>query len=111
MPLPSDKKQAARCHNPDHNMNLRYSENLKTRNTNWVYKYHKSGYYPSYCLLIETRHFEDWNLSPPSDGTYSAGPNRYSFYLLGPNENVATEDGSRIQSQKRRVLNKRQDDG
>jgi hypothetical protein len=36
---------------------------------------------------------------------------RECLYLLGPTEVVPPEDGDRIQSSKRQVLNKRQDDG
>jgi hypothetical protein len=33
------------------------------------------------CLLLRTRHFGDWILSQSSGGTYSVGPNRYSYSL------------------------------
>jgi hypothetical protein len=32
------------------------------------------GYYPSSCLLFESRRFGDWVLSSSSGGTYSVGP-------------------------------------
>jgi hypothetical protein len=70
-----------------------------------LYNYHHySGHYPLSCLLFYTRRFGDWSLSLPSCGDRLA-------LSVGWNWIVPPEDGDRIQSPKRRVLNRRQDCG
>jgi hypothetical protein len=52
----------------------------------------------------------DWILSQSSGGTYSVGLCLRRQSLFGLTEWVPPENGERLQSPKRRVLNKRQDD-
>jgi hypothetical protein len=64
--------------------------------------YRNSGHCPLSCPLFKTFEVSETVLRPDTS-TY--------LYLLGPTEYVPPEDGDRIQFPKRRVLNKRQDDG
>jgi hypothetical protein len=75
------------------------------------YNYQNSRHYPSSCILFKARRFGVWILSPSSDGTYAVGPDQRQRLALSLEANVPRKDGDRIQSRKRRVLNKRQDDG
>jgi hypothetical protein len=79
-----------------------------------VYNCHNSEHYPLSCLSYKTQRYGDWIISPSSGGTYSIGSclRRQKLALsMEPNWVVPPEDGDRIQSPKRSVLNKRQDNG
>jgi hypothetical protein len=72
----------------------------------WNHDVSKTGF----CLRLQVESIE---LGPIYKGSFYLRwcPKIGYVYVLGPTEYVSTEDGDRIQSPKRNVLNKRQDDG